>query len=56
MCHISHVTCHMSRVRCEVLGVKCHIFLLFYFLDKVVELVGGESVLNGPTLSSLSIF
>ena len=36
--------------------MKCHIFLLFYFLDKVVELVGKESVINGPTPSSLSIF
>ena len=45
---MSHVMCHMSRV-------KCFSFLfLFLFLDKVLELVGGGSVINGPTPSSLS--
>ena len=50
MCHVSHVTCHMSK----------YYFLTFFYLkkiygfslylkklDKVVELVGGESVING---------
>ena len=41
MCHVSHVTCHMS-----------HVFL-FVFLDKVVKLIGGGSVINGPIPSSL---
>ena len=38
-CQMSDVTCHMSCVRCQVSHVKCH-------MDKVVELVGGGSVIN----------
>ena len=45
MCHVSHVTCHVSHV-------TCHNFFLL-FSDKVVKLIGGGSVINGPTLSSL---
>ena len=41
------VTCHMSGVRCQITGVRRH-------TDKVVELVGGGSVINWATLSSLS--
>ena len=37
MCHMSGVTCKVSRVRCQV---------------SRVELVGGGSVINWPTLSS----
>ena len=38
MCHVSHVTCQLSHV----------IFFLFIKkFDKVVELVGGGSVING---------
>ena len=41
MCHVSHVMCHMS-------GVACHIhFFLLLFSDKMLELVGGGSVING---------
>ena len=39
-------------------GVMCHLFFSFssYFLfDKVVELVGGGSVINRATLSSWKI-
>ena len=38
----SHVTCHLSRV-------TCHMYFFFpeKKLDKVVELVGGGSVING---------
>ena len=35
--------------------VMCHTFSLFFFfsfLDKVVELIGGGSVINGATPSS----
>ena len=38
-CHASHVTCHVSHVT-------------FFFLDKVVKLIGGGSVSTGPTPSS----
>ena len=35
-------------------GVMCHVsdFFSLLFSDKVVELVGGGSVINGATLSS----
>ena len=47
-CNVSHVTFHMSHVRCHVSGVKCHHFFFFFsFLDKVVELVRGGSVIYG---------
>ena len=62
MCHVSCVTCHLSRLTCHLSRVTCHMspvtcqtifFLLFifiysfiYFLDKVVELVDGGSVIN----------
>ena len=36
-------TCHMSHV----------IFFIFFFLDKVVKLVGGGSVINGTNKFSL---
>ena len=54
--HMSHVTydmscvmCQVSGVTCQVLRVRCHMsfFLLLLFFDKVVELVGGGSVING---------
>ena len=60
MCHVSSVTCHVSPVMCHVSPVTCHlshVIFLFIFLDKkkyplekmdkVVELVGGGSVING---------
>ena len=37
-CHMSYVTCHVSHVMCHM----SHLVL-----DKVVELVGGGSVING---------
>ena len=42
--HVAHVMCH------KLLGVRCNFF--FY---KVVELVGGGSVINGATPSSLGL-
>ena len=39
-CHVSHVTCHMSHVP----------LYLFFSLDKVVNLVGGGSVINRARL------
>ena len=44
-CHMSGVICHESGVTCQVSGVMCH--NVFFSRDKVVELVGGESVING---------
>ena len=46
----------MSRVTCQVSHVRCHhiLFKLIFFLDKGVELVGGGSVINGPTPFSCS--
>ena len=49
--HMSGVTCQMSHVRCQVSGVTCQINIYMYicfvfFWDKVVELVGGGSVIN----------
>ena len=45
MFHVSHVMGHVSvsGVMCHMSGVKCNIF----FLKEILELVGGESVLNG---------
>ena len=48
-CHMSRVTCHISCVTCHVSHVACHMshfFSFLFFLDKVVELVGGVSVIN----------
>ena len=49
MCHMSHDTCHVSHVRCHVSGVTCHVSHVRFFSssDKVVKLIGGESVING---------
>ena len=49
--HGSHVTCHMSRFRCQVSRVTCQISdvtccSFVVFRDKVVELVGGGSVIK----------
>ena len=40
--HLSHVTFHLSHVKKKIKKI----------FDKVVELVGGGSVINGPTQSS----
>ena len=69
MCHVSHVRvlCHMSCVTCQISGVTCHkkIYINVYIsLKKIIQqiiqkkykvgnLVGGGSVINGDTLSSL---
>ena len=45
-CHVLGVTCQVSGVRCHVSGVTCLMFFLLFFLDKVVGLVGGGSVLT----------
>ena len=46
----------MSHVMCQVSGVTCHMtfFILNLFFDKVLELVGRGSVINGayPVLCS----
>ena len=60
MCHVSCVMCHVSCVKCRLSPVTCQnnfflhnkIYITDFFLslkklDKVVELVGGGSVLNG---------
>ena len=41
MCHVSHVMQHVSCVICHMSCVKKK------YCDKVVELVGGGSVING---------
>ena len=46
MCHVSCVTCHVSRHLSHV-KLYIYIFILKIKLDKVVELVGGWSVING---------
>ena len=60
MCHVSCVTCHMSHITCHVSPVTCKNKKNYVFieekkgrtkLDKGVELVGGGSVMNGPTPS-----
>ena len=52
---LSHVTCHMSPITCNVshdlfynicLLLKKNYNFFFYKWDKVVELVGGGSVIN----------
>ena len=41
----------MTHIRCHVSGVTCQVSCVSFFLDKVMELVGG-----GPTPSSLLVF
>ena len=48
------VTCQVSGVMCQVSGVRCQVSpLLIFFFDKVAELVGLGSVINGDSPSSL---
>ena len=42
--------CHISCFMCEVSGFTCH--FIYLFCDKVVELVVGDSVINGAYLVS----
>ena len=46
-CHVSHVTCHVSCVTCNLANIKKQ-----EKIDKVVELVGEGSVINGAYPSS----
>ena len=60
--HVSHVRCQVSGLRCQVSDVRHHLFYLFFsniFLEKVVRLVGGGSVINAAypvQFSSLRTF
>ena len=50
MCHVSCVMCHVSHVNCHLSHVNKKNYIFFNplkKLDKVVELVGGVSVING---------
>ena len=48
--HMSNVTCHISPAICHMSGVRCQVLKIFFlFIDKVMELVCGGSVINGPT-------
>ena len=53
MCHISSVLCQVSGVRCQV--SHANVYIYFLFLDNVVKLVGGGSVINGATPASLNL-
>ena len=50
-CHVSRVTCHMSKKKNNYILFIYFIYLFIFLrkkkLDKVVELVGGGSVING---------
>ena len=50
---MSHVISHKSHVTCHVSHVTCHVSHVI-FLDKMMKLIGGGSVINGAyaTLSS----
>ena len=50
-CHMAHVICHMSHDTCHMSLVTCPMsFLNLPFFDKVLELIGGGSVINGAYL------
>ena len=44
---MSGVRCQVSGVRCQVSGVRCQVIFLDFFFYKLLELVGGGSVING---------
>ena len=54
---MSHVTCHVSPVtlKIKIKEIIPIFFIIQKKLDKVVELVGGGSVINGATPSSFII-
>ena len=54
ICHMLCVMCHVPLVRCQVSYVTFYIYFLF-FLDTLVKLVNGGSVISGVTLFSLHI-
>ena len=45
-CHVPSVKCQVSDVRCQVSGVRGHVSFVTMVLDKVMELVGGGSVIK----------
>ena len=48
LCQVTHYRYHMSGIRCQKISFLFFLFVfLFFSLVKVVELVGGESVING---------
>ena len=49
---MSHVKCHMSHVKCHVSHVTWHNF----YLDKVVELVGGGSLVGHGSVTYQHLF
>ena len=55
--HMSRVTCHVSCVTYHMSGVTCHYFfnqiIFCFFILKDVKLVGGGSVINRSTPSSI---
>ena len=57
---MSHVKYHVSHVSCHMSGVTCHESLIYFFegvgVDKVLELVGGGSVINKPTPHIILLF
>ena len=54
MRHISPVSSHMSRVMCQLQKIYLYIYIIiiFFLSEKVVEQVGGGSVINEATPSS----
>ena len=52
------VTCQVSHVICQVSCVALKIYIIIRKKEKIVELVGGRSVINGATPLSffLSLF
>ena len=42
-----HVTCHVSDVMCHMSHVTCNLFDFFSSSVKIMELVGGASVIHG---------
>ena len=53
---MSGVRCHVSGSRFHMLGVTYNFLVFLYlFFDKVVEPVGGGSVIHGPCLVLLRL-
>ena len=46
MCNMSCVTYHLSHITSHMSRVTCHISHFFFFSVKVLEPVGGGSVIN----------
>ena len=63
MCYVSCAMCHVSRVTSQKKVFTCiylyfvyYIYIFLLFVDKVVELVGGGSVINGAYPVYFQIF